>query len=298
MNAGRAMPFLLLAAAHLVAAGTVALRFRWDGLALALGLHFLVACLGISVGYHRVLAHRAARLWWPLEYAFALLGSLALHGDPVRWVTIHRQHHRFADTDDDPHTPRRGFWDAHFLWTRERFLAASAPARVLQYAPDLEAQAFYRVLRDGVTLRLLLQALPLALWLGVDGVLWGLVVRYVVTSNAIWSVNSVGHGWGFRAYRRDDQSTNHVWVALASFGEGWHNNHHAFPRSARFGLRPWQLDLGWWSLRGLERLGLAHDLRQPEAAEVACGSPATSWGELLGVRRPRMEGCRAQDPAT
>jgi stearoyl-CoA desaturase (delta-9 desaturase) len=287
------LPIVLLVLAHLAAAWTVVFRFRWDGLALALVLHFLIGCLGISIAYHRVLSHRSARLPRSLEYFFAFLGSLALHGDPVRWATIHRQHHRFADTEDDAHTPLRGFLHAHALWTRDRFLPMSSPEKIARYAPDLARQSFYQLTRDKLGLRIALQVVPLYLLGGTDWVLWGFLVRYVLTSTAVWSVNSITHDWGFRSYQRNDLSTNHVWVALASFGEGWHNNHHAFPSSARLGLRQWQLDLAWWTLRLLERLGLARDLKHPGADEVASGGSPRSWGELLGVRRPRMDGFRS-----
>lgn len=287
------VPFVLLVGAHAWAAWLLVFRFSWSGLALAVGLHYLVAGLGISVTYHRVLSHRAAKLWWPLEYLFATFGSMALHGDPVRWVTIHRQHHRFADRPGDPHSPREGFWYAHATWTRHRFLADSAPEKVRRYAPELDDQRFYRWTRDKVWLRILVQVVPLYLWGGDHAVAWGFGFRYVLTSTAIWSVNSVTHGWGFRAFARDDMSTNHLPVALLSFGEGWHNNHHAFPTSARFGLAPWQLDVGWLSLRALAAVGLARDLRLPGAAARNQAGPA-SLGEWLGVARPRLRGYRAR----
>lgn len=284
--------FWLMVLVQLGALSVLAFHFSWEGLAIALGWHFLVAGLGITVGYHRCLSHRAVRLARPVEYLFALLGSFALHGDPIRWVTIHRQHHRFTETDGDPHTPLRGFLDAHLGWTGSRFPRMSDEAAQRRYAPDLLRDPVYRAMRGKVLPRVLFMAGVLYALHGTAGLLWGGLVRLFLNGQAIWAVNSIAHGWGWRSYARDDLSTNHYPVALATFGEGFHNNHHALPGSARFGLRWWELDVGWWVIRALEAGGLARDVRVPSREERAAQAGPRSVGELLGIARPEMRGFR------
>lgn len=270
------------------AVGVYAIVFHpsWTGLGLALALHFLVSGLGITVGYHRLLSHRAFKTVKPVEWLLAALGCLAMHGDPIQWVTIHRQHHRYADTDLDPHSPIHGFLWSHLLWFNAGFFARTTPHHEATYAKDLTSQAFYRLLRFAV-LPLMLGALyGLWAWGGAEAVLWGGFVRYLLGDHATWFVNSAGHTLGWRAYKRDDRSTNCSWVGLVAFGEGFHNNHHAFPSSARLGLRPWELDMGWWVILALEALGLAWDVNRPSREEIECGHLPADLLELAGLCRP------------
>lgn len=262
-------------------------HFSWRGLAVALGGHAIVECLGVTLAYHRCLAHRALRLWKPLEYLLALIGNFAFHGNPLQWATIHRQHHRFSDHDGDPHDARRGLLYSHLLWFDENFFPSCTPEKQRHYAKDLLEQPFYR------NFDLLFAPFGLAVAYAmvqtfglVDGLLWGGLVRHLLGCHFTFSINSITHAFGFRSYRRDDLSTNCAWLAVPTFGESWHNNHHAFPASARFGLRWWQLDLGWQVIRVLEALGLATDVKQPGPEEIECGSGPRSLGELVGVARP------------
>lgn len=271
---------------QLIGLATLVLDFSWDMLGLALGLHFLVGCLGVSLGYHRLLAHKAFRLAGPLELLFASLGALAFHGDPIQWVTVHRKHHRHAETEDDPHSPRRGFLWSHMLWFDQGFLPHVTEEEEKRYAPDLVDRWVYRVaLRKGYpALALLILGL---LWQGYGwrGVLWGGFVRALITNHSVWMINSVGHTLGWQAYRRSDDSSNCWWLGVLVFGEGWHNNHHTFPRSARMGLSLWQVDIGYWVVRVLEVLGLAWDVRRPHEHEVRVGSKPRNLGQLLGLTR-------------
>lgn len=278
--------YAFLLACHPVAAWTM--WSRWDPAlaALALGVQFVVGCLGITLGYHRLLAHRSFVTPKWLERVFATCGLLALQGDPIEWVAVHRQHHRFADKDGDPHDARRGFFHSHMGWIDEDYFPHATEELLRTYAADLWKDPWYQVLhRFGIVLVVAYAALLLALG-GVDALLWGLVVRLVVGDHCTWFVNSAGHCLGWRAYRRRDRSTNCFWVALISFGEGFHNNHHAFPSSARHGFEWWQIDVTWWVIRGLRRAGLAWGVNRPGPRERRMASRPRSIGELLGVVRP------------
>ncbi len=278
--------FVIGLASQAVAVYAMVFRFSWWGLGLALVLHFAVSCLGITLAFHRLLSHKAFVLWKPLEYLFATLGSLAYHGDPVQWVTLHRQHHRYSDTDLDPHNARRGLLYSHMLWFADDVFRFVTPEHEARYAPDLLAQPFYRLLRPLVGVVGLLVLVLLYAWGGVDAVLWGAFVRYFLGNHSTFLVNSAAHTFGWRAYPRDDLSTNCSWVALPSFGEGWHNNHHAFPASAQLGFAWYQLDPGWWVILLLERLGLATEVRRPTPEERAAGQGPGNLLELLGLVRP------------
>jgi sn-1 stearoyl-lipid 9-desaturase len=224
---------------------------------------YCTGALGVTLCYHRVLTHRSLRLRKPVEYLFALFGTLALQGDPIRWVAVHRKHHAHADHDGDPHSIELGFKWAHVDWLYRQNVAYPTEDEIARYAPDLYADPFYRALAH---LALPLQiALAAGLFLagGWAWLVWGVFVRLVVSYHSTWFVNSAAHMLGYRTYRTTDRSTNCWWVALLSFGEGWHNNHHAFPFSARHGLRWFEVDMTWWHVRALALLGLADRIRIP-----------------------------------
>ncbi len=253
-----------LALIHLGAlAAFVPALFHVSGLIVAAILSYLTGVLGITLCYHRVLTHRSFRLVKPLEYLFALFGTLALQGDPIRWVAIHRKHHAHADQDDDPHNIRMGFQWAHVDWLYRHNVAMPSEDEIARYAPDLIADPYYRAL---ARLALPLQiALGLALFFigGWSWVVWGGFVRLVFAYHSTWFVNSAAHMLGYRTYRTTDESTNCWWVAALAFGEGWHNNHHAFPFSARHGLRWFEIDMTWWHVQLLAFLRLADRVRIP-----------------------------------
>jgi fatty-acid desaturase len=237
--------------------------FRFSDLAVAAAVSYCTGALGVTLCYHRVLTHRSVRLRKPVEYLFALFGTLAMQGDPIRWVAVHRKHHAHADHDGDPHNIARGFKWAHVDWLYQHNIAYPSDEEIARYAPDLYADPFYRAL---VYLNAPLQlALAVALFMlgGWAWVVWGIFVRLVFSYHTTWFVNSAAHMLGYRTYRTTDQSTNCWWVALLSFGEGWHNNHHAFPFSARHGLRWFEIDMTWWHVRALAFLRLADRIRIP-----------------------------------
>jgi fatty-acid desaturase len=236
--------------------------FSWSGVLLVVVLYSLTG-LSITLCYHRSLTHRGLRLSRPLEYATVILAALALEGGPIEWVSTHRKHHAFSDEDDDPHSMAKGFWWAHCGWLFRRNAAMLTPDEVRHYAPELVDVPFYRwVDRSALLLQLALAAGLYALG-GWSWVVWGIFVRLVVCYHITWMINSVAHMIGYRTFKTADRSTNCWWLALISWGEGWHNNHHAFPFSARLGLRWFEFDPPWLMLRVLRLLRLAHEVKIP-----------------------------------
>jgi fatty-acid desaturase len=242
--------------------------FSWSGLVVAITLYVL-AGFGVTLGYHRLLTHRSFRTPKAVEYLLTLLGTLANQGGPMQWVATHRLHHRHSDTEDDPHSPRKGFWWAHMLWWMPYVPMVDDHTHYRRYVMDLDRAPFHRFMqRWHVLPSLLLAGLLFALgeaWggLGLSWLVWGIFVRTTLLYHATWLVNSATHLWGHRSHATNDRSTNLWWVALLSLGEGWHNNHHAFPRSARHGLRWWQLDPTYLLIRLLGLVGLAKQIHVP-----------------------------------
>jgi stearoyl-CoA desaturase (delta-9 desaturase) len=234
-----------------------------------LAVGYLICGLGVTVGYHRLLTHRAFQTHRSVQYAFAITGSMALQGSVLDWVADHRKHHAHTDQEGDPHSPHvghgsglRGLWHAHTGWLLENH----GQADWRKYARELyEDRGMRRITKAFPWLALLSLALPTLAGLlihgGVGGALrglvWGGLVRAFLLHHVTWSINSVCHFFGRRRFATDDHSTNVAWLALPSFGEAWHHNHHAFPRSAAHGLRWYELDPSAWVIRTLRRLGLA-----------------------------------------
>ncbi|MBC1260487.1 acyl-CoA desaturase [Synechococcus sp. BSF8S] len=235
-------------------------------------LYWITGCLGVTLGYHRLLAHRALRVPQWLERIFATCGALSCQHGPIDWAGLHRHHHKFSDTDADHHNSHKGFWWSHMGWMFEEIPAMAAVPRL---TGDLARDPYYRWLNTNF---LLLQ-IPVALllfWIGTATgaggwalVLWGIPLRLVVLYHCTWLVNSATHCWGYVTHASGDQSRNNPWVAALTFGEGWHNNHHAFPHSARHGFGRREFDLTWQHIRLLQALGLATQVRLPAAAEQA-----------------------------
>lgn len=238
--------------------------FSWSALGVTIALHWLFGSIGICLGYHRLLTHRSFQVPKALEYTFALLGALALQGGPIFWVAGHRLHHAFTeDVDKDPYSARRGFWWSHMLWImypRAKFFATETYRK---HAPDLARSPFYTWLDR----YFLLLQLPLGLLLYVLGgwsfVVYGVFVRVVLLWHTTWLINSATHLVGDRTFETEDGSRNLWWAALLAFGEGWHNNHHAYPKVAKAGWKWWQVDITWWAIQSLKTLGLAKKVVMP-----------------------------------
>jgi len=237
---------------------------------------YVISALGITVGFHRHFTHQSFRTKRWISWILGVMGSMALQGPLIWWVSTHRAHHQHADDTKDPHSPHiddarglwgrlRGFVHAHIGWT---FKANLQDMSV--HAKDLLADPLCRQIHAwfpfwvimGLLLPALIGGVIAGSWWGAaSGFLWGGAVRLFMVHHVTWSVNSVCHLWGFRDYESPDQSRNNPVVGVLAMGEGWHNNHHAFPYSARHGLEWWQFDPSWFLIRGLAAFGLATHLR-------------------------------------
>lgn len=231
--------------------------FSWRNLAVAVFLYWVATGLGISLGYHRLHTHRSYKAPKLLEYFFAICGSLTLEGGPITWVATHRIHHQKSDHDGDPHSPRDGMWWAHVGWILFGESLDRLTGIVSKYAPDLGKDRFYVLLNKYHWVPLTILGGVLLAIGGWPMFLWGICVRVVFGLHATWLVNSATHMWGGRRFATRDDSRNNWWVALLTFGEGWHNNHHAHPTSARHGLAWYEFDPSWITLKILRRFGIA-----------------------------------------
>jgi stearoyl-CoA desaturase (Delta-9 desaturase) len=259
----------------------VAVVLLWDSLVrpadLAIAaVMYLLTAIGITVGFHRLLTHRSFQTAKPIEYAFAVFGSMAVQGPTIAWVADHRKHHAHTDEEGDPHSPHvgrdggvrdvlAGLWHAHTGW----LMSTQGRADWKRYAPDLYEDRGMRAINRHFGLLVLISlSLPALAGYAVSGtlagaatgLLWGGLVRIFFVHHVTWSVNSICHFFGTRRFDTDDRSTNVFWLALPSLGESWHHNHHAFPRSAVHGLKRWELDPSAAIIRTMEKLGLARNV--------------------------------------
>jgi fatty-acid desaturase len=260
--------------------------FSWSGLAWAIAGTYLFGGLGISVGYHRLLTHRSfACVRW-LEHGLSILGVCCWQGSPMNWVAMHRMHHHHSDEPGDPHSPRHSFFWSHMGWFLIYDPAIYNLATYDRYARDLFQDRFYKWLerpRVWKTIHALQWAAFLiggglvggvstasvwgAVQLGLSWLVWGVLVRTLIVWHSTWAINSVTHLWGYRNFNTDDDSRNN-WVLGYLNGEGWHNNHHAEPRSAAYGQRWWELDVYYLVIRALERVGLVWDVVTPRRRQA------------------------------
>jgi stearoyl-CoA desaturase (delta-9 desaturase) len=261
----------------------------WPQLAL-MTVMYIATGMGITVGYHRLFTHKSFSAGPIVTAAMGILGSMAVEGSLLRWCAAHRRHHQFSDHDGDPHSPHlhdhghglrgiiSGFWHPHMGWIFD------PPGESLdRYVPDLIRDRRIRAISElfplwvaigfiipAVLGGLLNLAIGAPFWTGAFlGFIWGGLVRIMVVHHITWSVNSICHIWGSQPYRSGDESRNNVVVGVLALGEGWHNNHHAFPTSARHGLEWWQFDSSWMMIRGLQALGLVRNVRVPTAERKA-----------------------------
>jgi stearoyl-CoA desaturase (delta-9 desaturase) len=231
--------------------------FSWKALAIAIFLYWATVGLGISLGYHRLHTHRSFKIPKLLEYFFAVCGASTLEGGPIFWVATHRIHHQKSDQEGDPHSPHDGAWWAHVGWILLGEAKHNNTKMMAKYAPDLAKDKFYVWLNNYHWVPVVALSAVLYAMGGISYVLWGVCLRIVVGLHATWLVNSATHMWGSRRFETRDDSRNNWWVALLTFGEGWHNNHHAHPTSARHGLAWYEIDISWMSLKVLKFLGIA-----------------------------------------
>ena len=255
--------------------------FTWTGFFVAIFLWWLSTSVGIGMGYHRLLTHRGYKIPRWLEYCLTVCATLALEGGPIFWVATHRIHHQFSDQDGDPHSPVEGTWWAHMGWILVGKSMHHDTSTLARYVPDLAKDKFYVWITKYHYVPLIAVGVILLAAGGWPVVLWGIFLRTVVGLQTTWLVNSATHSWGTRRYKTRDLSTNSLWVALLTWGEGWHNNHHAHPTSARHGLKWYEIDFNWYGIWMLNKLGLARDLRvadlrADELAKKTVGSSLTT----------------------
>jgi len=249
-----------LAAFHLAAIGAL-FMFSWSALAVFFFMWWVAGSLGIGMAYHRLLTHRGFKTSKAVEYFLSICGSLAMEGGPVAWVATHRIHHSFGDRDGDPHSPRDGVWWSHMGWIINGQSLHRNVDATLRYAPDLAKDPFHVWLTRWHFVPQVVLGFILFYLGGWPFVFWGVFLRVVFSWHATWFVNSAAHIWGSRRFVTRDDSRNNWWVALLSFGEGWHNNHHAHPASARHGLAWYEIDVNWYGIKLLERLGLVRAIK-------------------------------------
>lgn len=268
-----------IALIHLLAVGLAPFYFSWTGLIVGIASAYVIAPLGINLGYHRLLTHRSFAVPRWLERSLVVIALLSLEGPPIQWVANHRRHHRWSDTASDPHSPVRGLWWAHIGWL---FFDWSNPLAATTYARDVSRDRFYRWLQSGgrwlliyiVHVVLFWSVAVLAGWLlwrdasaalelGASVVVWGVLVRQIYVWHITWGINSATHLWGYRTYETSDGSRNNWVLGLLGAGEGWHNNHHHDQASASNWHRPWEIDYTYMWIRALELVGLARDVKRP-----------------------------------
>jgi fatty-acid desaturase len=249
--------------------GSVAAFFYIDAGAIAVMFLFwwVAGSLGIGMGYHRLLTHRGYKTHKWIEYFLTICGTLALEGGPIFWVATHRIHHQNSDHEGDPHTPREGTFWSHMGWILTGKAMHHDTEILSRYVPDLSRDRFHVALTTWHWVPQVVLGLVLLAIGGVPYVLWGIFFRTTYGLHATWLVNSATHLWGSRRFKTRDDSTNNWWVALLTFGEGWHNNHHAHPVSARHGLAWYELDLNWIAISTLRKLGLVWDVKVAKIRE-------------------------------
>lgn len=241
--------------------------FSWENLAAMLIGNWIVGSLGVGLGYHRLLTHRSFKAPKWLEYLLTIFGSMSLQNEAYKWVATHRIHHQFTETEKDPHSTRPGFWWAHITWIMHGTAQDHSEATFKKYVPDLLKDKFHVLLARFFYLPIIISGFILFAIGGWSMVLWGVFARVVFGWHSTWLVNSASHYWGSQRFETKDDSTNNWWVALLTFGEGWHNNHHAHPTSARHGLKWYEFDLNWLTIQLFKKLGWAKEIRVYEAKE-------------------------------
>ncbi|KGF72379.1 acyl-CoA desaturase [Neosynechococcus sphagnicola sy1] len=259
----RAWPIILfMATVHIGALfAFLPSNFSWAAVGLMVFLHWVTGGLGVTLGLHRLVTHRSFQAPRWLEYFLVFCASLACQGGPIEWVGLHRHHHLHSDENVDHHNSGRGFWWSHMGWM---FYEVPAKAEIDRFTKDIGNDPVYRFFEQYFLPVQIGLAVVLYLIGGWPFVIWGIFVRLVLVYHCTWFVNSATHKFGYRTYDAGDRSTNCWWVALLTYGEGWHNNHHAFQYSARHGLEWWEIDFTWMMIQVLQSLGLASKVKLAE----------------------------------
>ena len=242
--------------------------FSWSGLIMCLVFHWITGGIGVCLGYHRVLTHTSMKSPEWVRYGLALIGGLSGEGSALHWTANHRMHHAHSDQPGDPHSPHDGPWWSHVIWTAYKRTPDEIEALHSRWIPDLKDDKGLQLLHklflpSHIALGLSMGTFGYWLngWAGFSSmIVWGMFVRLFFVLHSTWFVNSASHMWGYRNYETTDDSRNNWWVALITYGEGWHNNHHAYPRMARHGHKWWEIDMTFMTIKLMEKLGMAWDI--------------------------------------
>jgi stearoyl-CoA desaturase (delta-9 desaturase) len=235
--------------------------FSWQNVAALLIGNWIVGSLGVGLGWHRLLTHRGFKAPKWLEYTLSIFATMSIQDPPNNWITTHRMHHAFTDTEKDPHSIRPGFWWAQMGWIVWGTAQDHDHATLKRYVPDLLKDKWHTAISRYFYVPIIVSAVILFAIGGWTMVIWGVFARVVWGWHTTWFVNSLAHIYGPRPFDTGDNSTNNWFVAVLTFGEGWHNNHHMSPTSARHGIEWYQFDMNWIAIRIFEKLGWARDIR-------------------------------------
>ena len=247
--------------------------FSWQNLIAAAVTWWIAGSWGIGMGYHRLLTHGGFKTPKWMEYFLTFCGTLGLQSGAITWVTTHRIHHAFTETEQDPHSPRGGTFWSHIGWILQGTAQNQTEATKQRFAPDLMKDKVHVFMSEYYWVTPIIGAIVLFAIGGWSMVLWGTFLRQVIGWHSTWLVNSATHLWGTRRFETHDDSRNNGLIAALTFGEGWHNNHHANPRSARHGLTWYEFDVNWLQIKALEKVGLAkkvyaYELKKEENIEA------------------------------
>jgi stearoyl-CoA desaturase (delta-9 desaturase) len=242
--------------------------FSWEGLALAIVLHWFTGGIGICLGFHRHLTHLSFNTYKPVRWLIAFIGGLAGEGSSIDWVANHRKHHAHSDQEGDPHSPHEGPWWSHMFWLMFWRGPQAHAEHIKHWAPDLAKDPVlrwigYMFLPSHFALGFALMGAGYAYggwYMAMSFLVWGVFLRLAFVLHATWFVNSASHMWGYKNYETTDDSRNNWWVALITYGEGWHNNHHKYPRMAPHGHKWWEIDVTYTTIRLMQLCGLAWDV--------------------------------------
>ena len=282
-------PFSPVTTAFMVAfhVGAIAalFMFSWKALAFAAILWWITGSLGIGMGYHRLLTHRGYKTYKPVEYFLTVCSTLTLQGGPMFWVATHRMHHQNTDVEGDPHSPRDGGFWAHMGWIMTGRQLHNHSSALLPYIPDLRKDKFHVWISKWHWLPISVLGIVIFAVGGIQYLMWGIFLRTVVGLHATWLVNSATHMWGSQRFLTGDTSKNSFWVAMLTFGEGWHNNHHAHPQSAKHGIAWYEFDMNWMGISALRMMGLAWDIKLPKLkpAENVPDKATVEVGGMVGA---------------
>ncbi|XHU96436.1 MAG: acyl-CoA desaturase [cyanobacterium endosymbiont of Rhopalodia gibba] len=257
---------IYMATIHLVALlSLLPSNFSWGAVGVTFFLYWVTGALGITLGFHRMVTHSSFQAPKWLEYTLVFCGTLACQGGPIRWVGLHRLHHKYSDTEKDPHDSNLGFWWSHMGWMLHEITADN---EVPRHTQDIAEEPFYQFCQKYMILIQMALGVLLYFLGGWSFVIWGIFVRLVIVFHFTWFVNSATHKFGYQSHESNDHSKNCWWVALLTFGEGWHNNHHAYQYSARHGLAWWEIDITWMTIQVLKSLGLATNIKLAPSRET------------------------------